>query len=81
MKSYVDKLKWIIFIKIISAAMSIVGIASMPYILKLIFDYDYANGNRDIFIYIILYVFAVVVGMFFEYISQSASWKLEEKIK
>lgn len=79
MKSYVDKLKGIIFIKIISAAMSIVGIASMPYILKLIFDYDYANGNRDIFIYIILYVFAVVVGMFFEYISQSASWKLEEK--
>ena len=41
MRYYFFKTKKTIFIKIATAFISIIGIASMPYVVKLLFDYDF----------------------------------------
>ncbi|WP_152396626.1 ATP-binding cassette domain-containing protein [Paenibacillus guangzhouensis] len=79
MKHYIFKLKYIILIKIVAALISIIGIASMPYILKLLFDYDFSKGITGIVVLILTYACAIVVGMLFEYISQRHAWKLEQR--
>ncbi|KGE18863.1 ATP-binding cassette domain-containing protein [Paenibacillus wynnii] len=79
MKNYVFKLKYVILTKILAALISIIGLASMPYILKLLFDYDFSKGIKGIVVLILAYAGAIVVGMLFEYISQSHAWKLEQR--
>ena len=44
MIKYLLKLKYIIVFQVFTALLSIVGIASMPYVVKLLFDYDFSKG-------------------------------------
>ncbi len=74
MLKYFWKLKTPILIKIISASISIIGIASMPYVLKLLLDYDYSQGAGGVIRIVLLYILAIAVGMMFEYISQRHAW-------
>lgn len=78
MIKYIYKLKWIIFIKIATAAISIIGLAAMPYITKLLFDYDFSKGVSGVIYYIALYFVAILIGMSFEGISQLHAWKLNK---
>ncbi len=43
MIKYLLKLKYIIVFQVFTALLSIVGIASMPYVVKLLFDYDFSK--------------------------------------
>ncbi len=79
MKRYFAKLKVTIFIKIITAFISIIGVAAMPYITKLLFDYDFSRGMGGAMIIVMLYLVAIAVGMIFEYISQRHTWKLRKE--
>lgn len=79
MKHYIYKLKYIIITKILAALISIIGLASMPYILKLLFDYDFSKGIKGIVLLILAYACAIFVGMLFEYISQRHAWKLVQR--
>jgi len=79
MKKYFYKLKRIIIIKILAATISIAGIAAIPYITKMLIDYDFSKGSKGVAIFILVYMLATIVGMVFEYISQLHAWKLERK--
>ncbi len=79
MVKYIYKLKWIIFVKIITAVISIIGLAAMPYITKLLFDYDFSKGASGVIYYIALYFVAILIGMSFEGISQLHAWKLNKE--
>lgn len=76
MRYYFFKTKKTIFIKIATAFISIIGIAAMPYITKMLFDYDFSKGWKGAALIFVLYFIAIAVGMIFEYISQRHSWKL-----
>lgn len=69
MRYYFFKTKKTIFIKIATAFISIIGIASMPYVVKLLFDYDFSKGWKGAAWIVVLYFIAIAVGMIFEYIS------------
>ncbi len=77
MFSYINRLKLIVFIQISSALISIIGIASMPYVVKMLFDYDFSQGIAGTAFIVALYVLSIAVGMIFEYISQSTYWKFK----
>lgn len=79
MKKYIYKLKFIIFIKILTDSLYTVAIAAIPYIIKLLIDYDFSKGSKGVITFILMYLFAATVGMGFQYISQFYSWKLERK--
>lgn len=79
MKRYFYKVKNIITIKVLTASISIVGIAAIPYITKMLIDYNFSKGSKGVIIFILMYILAVTVGMSFEYISQLHAWKLERK--
>ena len=66
MKKYLFRLKYIIAFQVITALISIVGIASMPYVVKLLFDYDFSKGAGGMIWIIFLYLLSIAVGMFFE---------------
>ena len=57
MKRYILKLKYILAFQVLTALLSIVGIASMPYVVKLLFDYDFSKGIggaiRIVFLYLL----------------------------
>ncbi|GCD12359.1 hypothetical protein [Clostridium tagluense] len=78
MKKYLNKTKSIILIQILTDAIYIAAIASIPYIIKLLIDYDYSKGSKGIVIFILMYLFVVVVGMLFQYISQLYCWKFRK---
>ena len=77
MQHYVLKMWKTITIKIVTAFISIIGIAAMPYITKMLFDYDFSKGAKGAIAIVILYIAAIAVGMFFEYISQRHAWKID----
>lgn len=77
MKKYFYKIKHIIIIKALAATISILGIAAIPYITKMLIDYDFSKGSKGVVIFILMYLLTTVVGMAFEYISQLHAWKLE----
>lgn len=79
MKKYILKLKNTIFIKVISDSIYVIAIAGIPYIIKMLFDYDFSRGSSGVIKLILLYLLAIAVGMFFQYISQLHAWKLERK--
>lgn len=79
MRYYFFKTKKTIFIKIATAFISIIGIASMPYVVKLLFDYDFSKGWKGAAFIVVLYFVAIAVGMIFEYISQRHAWKLQKE--
>ncbi len=79
MKKYFYKIKNVIIIKILAATLSIAGIAAIPYITKMLIDYDFSKGSKGVIIFILMYMLAATVGMVFEYISQLHAWKLEGK--
>ena len=79
MNRYILKLWKTIAIKITAAFISIIGIASMPYITKMLFDYDFSKGWRGTALIVSLYFVAIAVGMSFEYISQRHAWKLQKE--
>lgn len=79
MKKYFYKIKNVIIIKILAATISIAGIAAIPYITKMLIDYDFSKGSKGVIIFILMYMLAATVGMVFEYISQFHAWKLERK--
>lgn len=79
MRHYMLKLWKTIAIKIATAFISIIGIASMPYITKMLFDYDFSKGWRGAALIVSLYFVAIAVGMSFEYISQRHAWKLQKE--
>ncbi len=79
MSYYILKIWKSITIKIVSAFISIIGIASMPYITKMLFDYDFANGWKGVAGIVALYLGAILVGMSFEYLSQRHAWKLQKE--
>lgn len=79
MIKYCLKLKYIITFQIVTALISILGIASMPYIVKMLFDYDYSKGICGVAFIIFLYVLAIAVGMGFEYLSQRTVWKFRQR--
>lgn len=76
MHHYFFKTQKTIFIKIATAFISIIGVAAMPYITKMLFDYDFSKGIYGAIFIVFLYLTAIAVGMIFEYISQRHSWKL-----
>lgn len=76
MKHYVLKMWKTITIKIVTAFISIIGIAAMPYITKMLFDYDFSKGAKGAIFIVMLYILAIAVGMIFEYISQRHGWKM-----
>lgn len=79
MRHYIFVIRKTIIIKIVTAFISIIGIAAMPYITKMLFDYDFSRGWKGVVLIVVLYVVAIADGMFFEYISQRYSWKLEKE--
>lgn len=79
MSYYILKLWKTITIKIGSAFISIIGIAAMPYITKMLFDYDFSKGWTGVLLIVVLYFAAIAVGMIFEYISQRHAWKLQKE--
>lgn len=79
MRYYFFKTKKTIFIKIATAFISIIGIAAMPYITKMLFDYDFSKGWKGAALIVVLYFVAIAVGMIFEYISQRHAWKLQKE--
>ncbi|MDD3123979.1 MAG: ABC transporter ATP-binding protein [Candidatus Izemoplasmatales bacterium] len=79
MKNYVLKLKWIIIIKVLFASLSIVAIASVPYITKLLIDYDFSSVDHTIIYIPVLYLVAIIGYLFFERISQISAWKLDRE--
>ena len=79
MKKYLFRLKYIIAFQVITALISIVGIASMPYVVKLLFDYDFSKGAGGMIWIIFLYLLSIAVGMFFEYCSQRTVWKFRQR--
>lgn len=76
MKKYFYKLRLIIAIKVLSATISTVAIAAIPYITKLLIDYDFSKGSKGIISFILMYLSVVIIGLTFEYISQFHAWKL-----
>ena len=76
MYHYFFKTQKTIFIKIATAFISIIGVAAMPYITKMLFDYDFSKRIYGAIFIVFLYLTAIAVGMIFEYISQRHSWKL-----
>lgn len=81
MSYYILKLWKTITIKIGSAFISIIGIAAMPYITKMLFDYDFSKGWKGASLIVVLYFLAIAVGMSFEYISQRHAWKLRKEFE
>lgn len=79
MKKYIYKMKLEITIKILSGSISIACLAAIPYITKLLIDYDFSKSKNGIILFIAMYVLAVIGNLGFEYISQLYSWKLEVK--
>lgn len=79
MRYYFFKTKKTIFIKIATAFISIIGVAAMPYVVKLLFDYDFSKGWKGAAWIVVLYFIAIAVGMIFEYISQRHAWKLQKE--
>lgn len=72
-------MKMIIFIKVLTGSLYIAAIAGIPYILKLLIDYDFSKGSKGIIIFILMYLGAAIGGMGFQYISQLYSWKINRK--
>ena len=79
MKRYILKLKYILAFQVLTALLSIVGIASMPYVVKLLFDYDFSKGIGGAIRIVFLYLLSIAVGMFFEYCSQRTGWKYQQR--
>ncbi len=78
MTKYLLKLKYIIVFQVFTALLSIIGIAAMPYITKMLFDYDFSKGWKGAALIVALYFAAISVGMFFEYCSQRSVWKFRQ---
>ena len=76
MKRYILKLKYILAFQVLTALLSIVGIASMPYVVKLLFDYDFSKGIGGAIRIVFLYLLSIAVGMFFEYCSQRTGCRI-----
>lgn len=79
MTKYLLKLKYIIVFQVFTALLSIVGIASMPYVVKLLFDYDFSKGVGGMIWIVFLYLLSIALGMFFEYCSQRSVWKFRQR--
>ncbi|WP_373899086.1 ATP-binding cassette domain-containing protein [Haloimpatiens sp. FM7315] len=79
MKRYISKLKLIIFIKVLTDSLYVIAIASIPYIIKMLIDYDFSKGSKGVVIFILMYLLAASTGMGFQYISQLYGWKLQRK--
>lgn len=79
MTKYLLKLKYIIVFQVFTALLSIVGIASMPYVVKLLFDYDFSKGAGGMIWIVFLYLLSIALGMFFEYCSQRSVWKFRQR--
>ena len=65
MIKYLLKLKYIIVFQVFTALLSIVGIASMPYVVKLLFDYDFSKGAGVMIWIVFLYLLSIALGMLF----------------
>lgn len=79
MHQYIFKIRKSIIIKIAAAFISIIGVAALPYITKMLFDYDFSKGIAGAGFIVLLYFLAITVGMVFEYVSQRHAWKLEKE--
>ena len=78
MRKYIKKLKSVIFIKVLSGSLYIAAIASIPYIIKSLIDYDFSKGSKGIILLILLYLLVSAAGMGFQYITQSHAWKFSK---
>jgi len=77
MKKYFLKIKTIIGIKIITAALSILFAAFIPLLTK-----KFIDGNlekKEIINVLLLYFICIIGYLFFERISQRHAWKLDQK--
>lgn len=79
MKKYLKNIKSEIIGRLFFHLVYIVAIAGLPYVIKLMLDSDYANGVKDVFILIILFVSLIFIAMLAQYLSQRLSWKLDTK--
>ena len=79
MKKYIFELRHVIALQILFALISISGIASMPYIVKELFDYDFSKGLSGVTAIVLMYILAITVGMFFEYLLQRTIWKFRQR--
>jgi ABC-type multidrug transport system fused ATPase/permease subunit len=80
MKKYILNLKTIIIIKILTDTLYVISIASIPYIIKSLIDYDFSKGIGGIIFLILIYLLAAVLGMTFQYITQFYIWKLDKSL-
>lgn len=77
MKTYIVKIKKVIFIEIIFSFLYSIVLAFIPYIQKLLFDRVFGFGIDILLTLAILYLSCVLLGVVFQYISQVYSWKTE----
>nr|WP_279380155.1 ABC transporter transmembrane domain-containing protein [Sporosalibacterium faouarense] len=72
-------MKSLIFIRILTGTIYVAAIAAIPYIIKMLIDYDFSKGSKGVIIFISMYLLAAGVGMGFQYISQLHEWKIVRK--
>ncbi len=77
MKKHFLENKWQIMMMSLCNFIYIVAIAGMPFITKLLFDYDFSKGIAGVFWIVITYLIAAITGMVAQYWTQVFGWRIE----
>jgi ABC-type multidrug transport system fused ATPase/permease subunit len=80
MKTYIRKIKRVLLIQILFSALYILTIAFIPYINKLLFDYNFNNGINGIILLGVAFSSLIILGALFRYISQKYEWKKDKEL-
>lgn len=68
-----------ISIRLIFHFIYIVAIAFIPLTIKYMIDSSFENGIYDVFLWSLIFLICIVVGMVSQYISQLFAWKLDRR--
>ncbi|MDF2821022.1 MAG: hypothetical protein K0R15_1463 [Clostridiales bacterium] len=80
MKTYIRKIKGVLLIQILFSSLYILTIALLPYINKLLFDYNFNNGINGIILLGVAFSSLIILGALFRYISQKYEWKKDKEL-
>ena len=75
MKTYLLKLKGLIFVQVLFSLLCTLMLATLTYLHKLLFDYDFSRGINGILLLILGYAGCMLFGSIFQYISQTFEWR------
>ena len=77
MKNYINKVKGLIFLHFLFYFLYTVGMAAVPYLSKLLFDYSF-NGNFQGILWLFgAYLLVIILSQAGQYLAQMFSWKLQ----